>query len=183
MIAVIRRNRRVPAIAEIALEVTCAVGERLSQDERYVLVRTVPVRSGDRREVLSGEQRIVPTGVVIVVVNTCTPVNAYAFEMIIHHEVHDTGDGVSAIRGRGTARQHIHTLDQCDRDLVDVGCRCERRRRSGRCGRITALQTATVNQNQSALGAKTTKIDRRRPVRAHGQARALICDNLRQAVQ
>ncbi len=49
--------------------------------------------------------------------------------------------------------------------------------------RISAHQTSTVDQHQSALNPKAAQIHRRRTIGGHGKTGPLVGDNLRQAVE
>src|SRR5580692_10601749 len=103
MVAMVRGGGRSAPIAKIAFEVAGAVGKIVPHDQSQVLVAAIPVLAGDRSETSIGEQRIYPTLMIAVIVDTGVGVKPHALEVIVHDEVHDTGNGVRAVgRGRAT---------------------------------------------------------------------------------
>src|SRR6516165_1256520 len=155
MVAGVGRDGRCAPIAQISFEIARAVGKVVSHDQRQVFVSAVPVGTGGNGGTLRFQQRTDPAVVVIVVVDCEVGIDAYAFEVIVHDEVHDACDGISTI-GRGcTAGEHVHAFDERHGNLIDVGRGGAAQGGVRRCagGWVSAHQTPTVDQHQCALDA------------------------------
>ena len=110
-----------------------------------------------------------------VVVEAVVVVDANAFELRVHHEVHDAGDGVGAVHRRRAAREHVDALHERQRNLVEVGCAA--------AVRIARHQAPAVDEDQGALRAEAAKVNRRGTVRSVGNVRALRSECLRELVE
>ena len=109
-----------------------------------------------RRLDLAGRQQALHQFIVLaVLIGPVLGVDLQAFEVALHDEVDDAGDGVRAIGRRGAAGQHFHPLDQLGRDLVEVG------RGVGIAGvGIADPQPPAVDQDQGTLLAQTAQVGR-----------------------
>ena len=100
-------------------------------------------------------------------------VEADAFEVLLHDEVDDAGEGVRTVHGRGAAGDHFDVVDQGGGDGVQVG---------DRQGRVGGHQALAVDQHQGALRAEAAQVDRRRARGAVGGGRGEVGEGLRQVV-
>ena len=100
----------------------------------------------------------------------------HALEIVPQPKVHDTGNGVRSVGGRGAAGQHVDGLDQRARDLVDVGADASLERRPGR-------ETTAIHQDQRAGGSQAAEIERRRAGRTIRLAGTLAQEHLREVAQ
>jgi len=72
----------------------------------------------------------------VMVVEAVVRIDANALEVIVHHEIDGTRNGISAVHRGCTARQHVHALHECGRNLVQI------RRRGAILRRITGHEAA-----------------------------------------
>src|SRR5262249_25950306 len=92
---------------------------------------------------------------VVVPVAAQLAINLDALEVLLGDEVDDTGDGVRAIDRRRATSQHIDTLHEGTRNLVDVRCR-----RLDDGLRRADAQPAAIHQYQRAIRTKATQVGR-----------------------
>ena len=93
-----------------------------------------------------------------------------ALEVLAHDEVHDAGDGVRAVHGRGAAGQDFDVVDERGGDLVQVGDRERRvatasgacRRSAPGCGSLPRSRRLTVAGTGRAVRSRLSR-SRRRP--------------------
>ena len=143
-------------IAQKGGDVAFAVGEvRAHQHVEGALAAV-----GDRtrgRDLARQSHGILSEGVVIVVlILGVLATHLKAFEVFLHDEVDDAGDGVGAIGRRRAARDDLDPLDQARWNLIEV--------RSGLLDegiRGALAQAAPVDQHEGAIRAQSAQIRRR----------------------
>ena len=120
------------------------------------------------------EQRADGQVAVVVLVHAIVGIDPQAFELGVHHEVDNAGDGIGTVGGRGTAGQHVNALDHRRRNEVKIG---------GRARHVARHQAAAVDQHQGTLRAETAQIDGGGAGGTVRQGRRLAGEHLRQRVE
>ena len=91
--------------------------------------------------------------VVVVLIEAVLAVDLHAFEVFLHDEVDDAGDGVRSVHGGRAAGQHFDALDHRGRNLVQVG--------AAECGDAAVRHAPAVDEHQRAGRAEAAQVDRR----------------------
>ena len=111
---------------------------------------------------------------ILVVVEAVLVVDLHAFEILLHDEVDDAGDGVRTVHSRRAAGDHVDPVDQGGRNVVEVG---------NLRARVTGHQALAVDQNQGAVRTEAAKVGLGRAVGTVGDLRRLGREGRRQIVQ
>ena len=138
---------------EVAGDVAFAVRRVGPDDHREVGVLAVPDAAGRRRDAGLALQALHEAVVLVVLVAADGAVELHAFEVGLHDEVDDAGDGVRAVGRRGAAGGDFDVVDQRHRDLVEVGGGV---RVAG--VRVADAEAPAVDQHQGALRAEAAKV-------------------------
>src|SRR5205807_1156257 len=104
----------------------------------------------------------------------------HALVVRVQHEVDHARDGVSAVHGGGTAREHVGALDELRRDLIDIGGVGIAAYGTAHATRLHAF---AVDEHQSALRSQATETDGGRSGGADRVARLLFRCGLREHVE
>jgi hypothetical protein len=72
-----------------------------------------------------------------------------AGEIAAGDEVHNTGDRIGTVSGGGAARQHVHTLDESDGDVVEIDA----------AEQFARNDADAVEKHDVAVGAEAAKVD------------------------
>ncbi len=163
------------AVAEVHGRVAAAVRRVDARDERQIPGLAVHDVALGQLEIARPHQ-VGDVAVAVVLIEAVLRIDAHAFEVVVHDEVHDTGDGIGAVYGGCAARQHFDTLDQRGRNLVEIRrCRAVLRR-------VARHQPAVVDQHQRALRTEIAQVDGRGAGRAVRDVAAEVGERLRQVV-
>ena len=140
---------------DVAMAVVEARAEREVDVERAAVgdaaLRTAEAARGEAGRAVDQAGDVLVLQVVVVLIEAVLGVEADAFEIVVHDEVDDAGDGVGAVHRGGAAGQHFDTVDEQGRHGVDV--RIRRRR-------VARDQPAAVDQHEGPVGAEAAKVDR-----------------------
>ena len=118
-------------------------------------------------------QKALKLTIIVVLVEAVVAIDLETFEIVVHDEVHNTGNSVGTVGRRCTAGQYVNALNQLGRDRVDVWCRDVQR---------AVWKAAAVHQNQSTLGAETAKVHGSRTGTTVSERRTLCTECLWQGV-
>src|SRR6202021_524936 len=109
---------------------------------------------------------------VAVLLHAVADVELHTLVMGVHDEVDDARHRVCAISRGGAAGENVDSLNQFNRNLVQVGkIAAVRRARS---------EASSVDQHQGALGPEVMQVDRSRAVGGIGYGGGLSRENRRQ---
>ena len=144
---------RIIASAEIDVAEVVDTGVSPLTRQETLFVRVAKVQhdvAAAVRHVGTGSDVGLVTDIVTAFSQTVLCVGFDAFEVGLVDEVYDASDSVRTVKSRSAAGQDIDTLDELGRNDVEV----DRGRTRERCN-----NTATVDQNERAVGAKVAKVD------------------------
>ncbi len=103
-------------------------------------------------------------------------VDLEAFEVALHDEVDDAGDGIRSISRGGPSGDHFDTIHQSGRNLIEIGSRLR-----DRGVRRTDAEPATIDQHQGATGAEPAQVGGGDAARG-GQTRSAIAQILAEII-
>ena len=152
------------AVGGVGGDVALVVRRVGADDDRHVVDAAVAADILGDRQAEAGQVLAGVAVALLVVVEAVLVVDLHAFEVLLHDEVDDAGDGVRAVHRRGAAGDHVDPVDQGRGDVVQVG--------DFRAG-VARHQALAIDEDEGASRAEIAQVGGGGAVGAVGRALGL----------